>query len=168
VTRQLPVTTQADPRSTPQPLSMKIGCAMIPVCTSLFGDTDGIRERILYAHDCVRCSGSAGALAETYLNCSTKKVIITSGPNGNTSSTTEEGLSFWIDDAAKTFRFGIACHSISTARQGLDHCRSRRHLLRVQSARWQFELRVRNNAGRRSHDYHRGFWRCEIAPSPVR
>src|SRR5439155_7125045 len=45
------------------------------------------------------------ALADIYLNCSTKKVIITSGPNGNASSMTEEGLSFWIDDAAKTFRF---------------------------------------------------------------
>jgi len=34
------------------------------------------------------------AMAETYLDCSTKKVVITSGPNGNASSMIEEGLSF--------------------------------------------------------------------------
>ena len=39
---------------------MEVGCAMIPVCTGVFEDTDETRERVLYAHDCVRCFGSAG------------------------------------------------------------------------------------------------------------
>jgi hypothetical protein len=41
-------------------------------------------------------------LARTYLNCSTRKVVIISAPSGDTSSRTEEGLGFWVDDAAKT------------------------------------------------------------------
>jgi hypothetical protein len=43
--------------------------------------------------------------AGTQLSCSTKKVVIISAPSGETSSTREEDLSFWVDDAAKTLRF---------------------------------------------------------------
>ena len=41
------------------------------------------------------------ALARSYLNCSTKKVIIVDAPTGNSSLSTEENVGFWIDDAAK-------------------------------------------------------------------
>jgi hypothetical protein len=41
------------------------------------------------------------ALARSYLNCSTKKVAIVDAPTGNSSSSTEENVGFWIDDAAK-------------------------------------------------------------------
>jgi hypothetical protein len=44
-------------------------------------------------------------VAYTQLNCSTKKVVIVSVPGGETSSTREEDLGFWVDDAAKTLRF---------------------------------------------------------------
>ena len=42
------------------------------------------------------------ALARSYLNCLTKKVIIVDAPTGNSStSSTEENVGFWIDEAAK-------------------------------------------------------------------
>jgi hypothetical protein len=42
------------------------------------------------------------ALARSYLNCLTKKVVIVDAPRGSTSSSIEESLGFWIDEAAKT------------------------------------------------------------------
>jgi hypothetical protein len=42
------------------------------------------------------------ALARSYLNCLTKKVVIVDAPRGSTSSSIEENLGFWIDEAAKT------------------------------------------------------------------
>jgi hypothetical protein len=42
------------------------------------------------------------ALARSYLNCPTKKVVIVDAPKGSTSSSVEEHLRFWIDEAAKT------------------------------------------------------------------
>ena len=42
------------------------------------------------------------ALARSYLNCPTKKVVIVDTPRGSTSSSVEEQLGFWIDEAAKT------------------------------------------------------------------
>src|SRR5262249_4849977 len=44
-------------------------------------------------------------LARSYLNCSTRKVVIISAPSGNTSSSGEEDLGFWVDDAAKILTF---------------------------------------------------------------
>ena len=44
-------------------------------------------------------------LARTYLNCSTRKVVIISAPSGDTSSRRDENLGFWVDDAAKTLTF---------------------------------------------------------------
>ncbi len=41
------------------------------------------------------------ALARSYLDCSTKKVVIVDAPSGNTSLSTEENLGFWIDEAAR-------------------------------------------------------------------
>ena len=42
------------------------------------------------------------AFARSYLNCLTKKVVIVEAPRGSTSSSIEESLGFWIDEAAKT------------------------------------------------------------------
>jgi hypothetical protein len=42
------------------------------------------------------------ALARSYLNCLTKKVVIIDAPRGSASSSIEENLGFWIDEAAKT------------------------------------------------------------------
>ena len=44
-------------------------------------------------------------LARTYLNCSTRKVVIISAPSGDTSSRRDENLGFWVDDTAKTLTF---------------------------------------------------------------
>jgi hypothetical protein len=44
-------------------------------------------------------------LARTQLNCSTRKVVLVSAPTGDSSSTREENLGFWIDDEAKTVTF---------------------------------------------------------------
>jgi hypothetical protein len=45
------------------------------------------------------------ALARSYLNCSTRKVVMISAPSGDTSSTREEELAFVIDEAAKKLTF---------------------------------------------------------------
>ena len=42
------------------------------------------------------------ASARSYLNCITKKVIIVDAPAGTKSSSTEENVGFWIDEAVKT------------------------------------------------------------------
>jgi hypothetical protein len=42
------------------------------------------------------------ALARSYLHCLTKTVVIVDAPTGTTSSSIEESLGFWIDEAAKT------------------------------------------------------------------
>lgn len=42
------------------------------------------------------------AFARSYLSCLAKKVIIVDAPSGSTSSSIEESLRFWIDEAAKT------------------------------------------------------------------
>jgi hypothetical protein len=42
------------------------------------------------------------ASARSYLSCPTKKVVIVDAPRGSTSSSIEENLGFWIDEAAKT------------------------------------------------------------------
>ncbi len=44
-------------------------------------------------------------LARTDLHCSTMQVVIVSAPTGETSTRSEENLSFVIDDAAKTLTF---------------------------------------------------------------
>jgi hypothetical protein len=41
------------------------------------------------------------ALARSYLNCLTKKVVIVDSPNRSTSSSSEENFGFWIDDGTK-------------------------------------------------------------------
>ncbi|MGO9681659.1 MAG: hypothetical protein ACLPTZ_03455 [Beijerinckiaceae bacterium] len=44
-------------------------------------------------------------LAGTYLHCATTRMVIVNAPTGDTSSRSEESLSFVIDDAAKTLTF---------------------------------------------------------------
>ena len=44
-------------------------------------------------------------LADTYLKCATRKVVLTSGPSGSTSSARDEDLGFLVDDEAKTLTF---------------------------------------------------------------
>jgi hypothetical protein len=44
-------------------------------------------------------------LARTYLKCATRKVVLTSGPSGSTSSAKDEDLGFWVDDEVKTLTF---------------------------------------------------------------
>ncbi len=44
-------------------------------------------------------------LAGTYLHCATTRVVIISASTGDTSSRSEDNLSFVIDDAAKTLAF---------------------------------------------------------------
>ena len=46
---------------------------------------------------------AASASAASYLSCLAKKVIVVDSPRGSNSSSTEENLGFWIDEAAKTF-----------------------------------------------------------------
>ena len=42
------------------------------------------------------------ALARSYLNCLTKKVVIVDAPRESASSSIEESVGFWIDETAKT------------------------------------------------------------------
>ena len=46
------------------------------------------------------------ALARSYLDCLTKKVVIVDAPRGSTSSSIEENLGFWIDEAANIVTLG--------------------------------------------------------------
>ena len=45
--------------------------------------------------------GPESAAARDYLHCISKKVVIVDAPKGTTSSSTEENLGFWIDEATK-------------------------------------------------------------------
>ena len=45
------------------------------------------------------------ALARTYLNCTTREVIIVNELGEELSSTKETNMSFWVDDVAKTVMF---------------------------------------------------------------
>src|SRR5260221_485899 len=46
------------------------------------------------------------ALARSSLDCLTKKVVIVDAPRGSTSSSIEENLGFWIDEAANIVTLG--------------------------------------------------------------
>ena len=59
------------------------------------------------------------ALARSYLNCLTRKVVIVDAPKGGTSSTVEGHLGFWIDEAAKTLV--LADHTPLTVLRFDDH-----------------------------------------------
>jgi hypothetical protein len=59
------------------------------------------------------------ALARSYLNCLTKKVVIVDAPSGSTSSSIEENFGFWIDQTAKTL--ALADGTPLTVRRFDDH-----------------------------------------------
>ena len=61
-------------------------------------------------------------LARTYLNCSTRKVVIISAPSGDTSSRRDENLGFWIDDAAKTLTASTTKDAVTTTIVGSGRC----------------------------------------------
>jgi hypothetical protein len=42
------------------------------------------------------------ALARSYLNCLTRRIVIVDASSGSTSSSTEESVGFWIDEAGKS------------------------------------------------------------------
>jgi hypothetical protein len=85
-------------------------------------------------------------LARTYLNCSTRKVVIISAPSGDTSSRREEDLGFWVDGKNSHVR-GQHTSDCHPTRQRPDQCGSRRHLLRVRSSRRHLNLRSLDNEG---------------------
>ncbi len=45
------------------------------------------------------------ALARTYLNCTTREVVIVNESGEELSSTRETNMGFWVDDVAKTVMF---------------------------------------------------------------
>jgi hypothetical protein len=59
------------------------------------------------------------ASARSYLNCHTKKVVIVDTPRGSTSSSIDENIGFWIDEAAKTI--ALANGKPLTVRRFDDH-----------------------------------------------
>ncbi len=68
------------------------------------------------------------AIAITYINCSTKKVVIVSDPSGEASSTREEEFAFVADEATRTLVFSdsrrltvtrLDKHWISADRDGI-------------------------------------------------
>jgi hypothetical protein len=63
--------------------------------------------------------------ARSYLNCLTKKVVIVDAQSGNTSSSIEENLGFWIDEGAKTL--GLADGTALTVRRFDDRWISAAH-----------------------------------------
>jgi hypothetical protein len=50
----------------------------------------------------VACVVAESALARSYLNCLTRKIVIVDDSRGSTSSSTDESVGFWIDDAVKS------------------------------------------------------------------
>ncbi len=70
------------------------------------------------------------ALARQYLKCLTKKVVIVDTPMGSTSSSVEDSLGFWIDEAAKALMLADSTpltvrrfdsHWISSARDDISY-----------------------------------------------
>src|SRR5262245_8794327 len=50
-------------------------------------------------------ASTQAALARSYLTCSTRKVTIVGTPTEDKYTSSEEVLSFWVDDKAKTITF---------------------------------------------------------------
>jgi len=59
------------------------------------------------------------ALARSYLNCLSKKVVIVDAPKGTTSSSTEENFGFWIDQATKVVTLAEMSAALMTAGSAL-------------------------------------------------
>ena len=112
---------------------------------------DGMRRReLIFLHSASADGFTAlaqPALARSYLNCSTRKVVMISAPSGDTSSTREEEVAFVIDVAAKKLTFSdnspltvtrLDKYWISANRDDI--------FLRVQSPRWHPDVRKLHNA----------------------
>ena len=62
--------------------------------------TSAMRECSLLLMVCAAFAQSASA--RSYLHCPTKRVVIVAAPSGTTSSSAEENVDFWIDEAKRS------------------------------------------------------------------
>ena len=108
------------------------------------------------------------ALARSYLNCSTRKVVMISAPSGDTSSTREEEIAFVIDEAAKTLTFSdnrpltvtrLDKYWISANRDGIFHELDRRN------GTLSYASSITKDGVTTTIV---GSGRCEVAPAPMR
>jgi hypothetical protein len=107
------------------------------------------------------------ALARQYLRCLTKTVVIADTPRGSTSSSVEESLGFWIDEAGKALVLAdgtpltvrrFDSHWISAARDDMSYefDRQNGNLTYVSSTRRDGAETITIDSGR-----------CEIAAGPA-
>ena len=105
-------------------------------------------------------------LARSYLNCLATKVVIIDALNRSTSSSVQEHLGFWIDEAAKTIM--LANGTSLTVRRFDDHW--------ISAALGEFSYELDRENGNLSYASSTtmdgvakitiGSGRCEIAPGP--
>ena len=108
------------------------------------------------------------ALARSYLNCSSRKVVMISAPSGDTSSTREEEIAFVIDEAAKKLTFSdnrpltvtrLDKYWISANRDGIFYEFDRRN------GTLSYASSITKNGIATTIV---GSGRCEVAPAPMR
>ncbi len=108
------------------------------------------------------------ALARTYLNCTTKEVVIVNGSNEGSSSTKETNMSFLVDDVAKTILF--ADGTALTVRRFDDNWLSASH----DDSSYEFDRRngtlsyATSTTNGRVTTVIIGSGRCESGPAPAR
>jgi hypothetical protein len=108
------------------------------------------------------------ALARSYLNCLTKKVVVIDAPSGSTSSSVEEHSGFWIDETAKTLV--LADGTPLTVHRFDDHW--------ISAVRGDMLYELDRQSGNLTYAGSTtkdgaatitiGSGRCEIAPGPAR
>jgi hypothetical protein len=111
--------------------------------------------------------GTEPALARSYLHCLTKKVVIVDMPSGSSSSSIEESLGFWIDDAARTVT--LADGTSLTVRRFDDHWISAaRSYVSYEFDRQNGKLAYASSAAKDgAATIIIGSGRCEIAAGPA-
>ena len=108
------------------------------------------------------------ALARSYLNCSTRKVVMISTPSGETSSTKEEDLGFLIDEAAKTLTFSDN-RPLTVTRLDRSWISANRDGIFYEFDRQDGTLTYASSITRDSVTTTIvGSGRCEISPTPTR
>ena len=108
------------------------------------------------------------ALARSYLNCTTKKVVMISTPSGETSSTKEEDLGFLIDEAAKTLTFSDN-RPLTVTRLDRSWISANRDGIFYEFDRQDGTLTYASSITRDSVTTTIvGSGRCEISPTPTR
>ena len=108
------------------------------------------------------------ALARSYLNCSTRKVVMISTPSGDTSSTKEEDLGFLIDEAAKTLTFSDN-RPLTVTRLDRSWISANRDGIFYEFDRQDGTLTYASSITRDSVTTTIvGSGRCEISPTPTR